>query len=206
MALDVRRAPARVESADLPLPNGPFTLECWFNAESFADRTGLLAKTESSEYGIFVSKGRPTFSVFLDGRYAEVGPDEPILEPGRWHHAAGVFDGRQARLYIDGELVGTHDRSGSRRTNDFPLYVGADVDAHGEPTSAFDGQIDEVRLSSVARYVGDRFEPARRLDADAATLLLLHMDGASGPWLYDASGHKAHARLLSGAATIDSKP
>ncbi|MEO1993213.1 MAG: metallophosphoesterase, partial [Pirellulales bacterium] len=46
-----------LESSKVSVPQGPFTLECWFKARQFADRVGLLAKTEQSEYGIFASKG-----------------------------------------------------------------------------------------------------------------------------------------------------
>jgi hypothetical protein len=205
-ALDVRQGAGRVESADIALPDGPFTLECWFEADSFGERTGLVSKTENSEYGIFVNNGRPSFSVFLDGRYAEAGADKPMLEAGRWHHGAGVFDGKQVRLYIDGELVGTAERSGRRRTNGFPLQIGADVDGQGMATSGFDGRIDEVRLSNVARYEGDRFEPVRRFEADASTLMLLHMEGATGAWLCDASGRGAHARLQDGASIVEIDP
>lgn len=186
---------ARVDSAAIDLPDGPLTLECWFKADSFADRVGLVTKTENSDYGIFVNRGRPEFFVHVGGQYAEAGADRPMLETGRWYHAAGVFDGRQVRLYINGELVGSTDRSGRRRTNTLPLYIGADVNGRGLPTSPFDGQIDEVRLSNMARYTGERFQPQRRMRADASTLLLLNMDGTVGPWLYDASGAQAHPRL-----------
>jgi hypothetical protein len=44
-----------IAAEKVPLPQGPFTLECWLRAKQFGKRVGLLAKTESSEYGIFVS-------------------------------------------------------------------------------------------------------------------------------------------------------
>jgi len=194
MVLDVEAGPAKIDSALIQIPDGPLTLECWMQADSFSRRTGLLAKTENSDYGFFVNDGRPTFSVHVGGAYAEAGPDDPLLEPGRWYHLAGVFDGRETRLYVDGKLVGSAERSGSRRTNALPLYIGADVDGRGNPTSPFDGRIDEVRLSTVARYSAD-FTPQRRLEADDQTALLLHMDAEVGIWLHDASGRDAHPSI-----------
>ncbi|MCA9311321.1 MAG: metallophosphoesterase, partial [Phycisphaerales bacterium] len=140
LRLDGRTGVARVMDEQISLPDGPMTLECWFNARHFDQRTGLLCKTEGSEYGIFVSEGVPTFSLHLNGRYAEVGAPAP-LTTGTWHHVAGVYDGHEVRLYIDGRLAGSVERAGRRTGNRLPLLVGADVNGAGEATSHFDGMI-----------------------------------------------------------------
>ncbi|MCA9310592.1 MAG: hypothetical protein KDA21_05250, partial [Phycisphaerales bacterium] len=72
----------------------------------------------------------------------------------------------------------------------------------GEATSHFDGMIDGVRLSSVARYSGDAFPPVRRMAADDGTVLLLQMDGQVAAWLYDEGPQAAHALLEGDAAII----
>ena len=183
-----------VPSSLLDLHDGGFTLECWFNADRYGDRTGLITKTESSDYGLFVNKGVPTFSVFLGDAYANVKTDAPVLKTGVWHHLAGVYDGKEVRLYLDGKKVGATKRSGSRRTNPWPLLVGADVTKGGGATSHFRGLIDGVRITERARYQGD-FTPDRRPDADKDTVLLLNMDGLVGTFMHDASAASAHARL-----------
>jgi hypothetical protein len=186
----------RVDSAALEIPDGPLTVECWLRAEAFGSRVGLVTKTEQSEFGIFVSGGAPTFSIFLGDRYAEVGAGGAVLDAGAWHHLAGVFDGSEVRLYVDGRLAGALARSGPRRTNALPLYVGADVDAAGRPASYFHGSIDGVRISTTARYAGRSFAPPRRLEADGATVLLLDLDERAGVWFRDGSAGAAHARVV----------
>lgn len=195
LALDGQGDSLRIDSAALELPaDGPLTVECWMLAQSFGQRVGLVSKTEQSEFGIHVSGGRPSFLVFLGDSYVTATTPEAVLTPGRWHHLAGVRDGKQARLYIDGKLVATSEGDGMRRRNSLPLFIGADVDGKGKATSHFTGRIDEVRISRAARYRGDRFEPQRRHESDAATALLLHMDRQHGPWTADSSGSQAHAR------------
>jgi hypothetical protein len=164
-----------VPSAALALPDGPFTLECWCNADEFADRTGLVCKTQSSDYGIFVNKGRPHFSVFLGSGYVSASAKSPIAT-GTWHHIAGVYDGSEVRLYVDGDLVGSTKGSGVRKPNALPLILGADVDDNGRATSFFHGKLDAVRLSTGARYTTDSFTPVRRPDAGPGVLLLANMD------------------------------
>jgi hypothetical protein len=79
------------------------------------------------------------------------------LADGRWHHVAGVIDRRYqvARLYVDGVQRGCADISlvGSI-INDEDILLGVN-DYHFD--APFDGRIDEVRLSNVARRA---FHPA----------------------------------------------
>jgi len=197
LALDGEDDCLTLPAAQLALPDGPFTLECWMRARGgFTKREGLLCKTESSEYGIFVGEGKPAFSVHLAGKYATAETKEPVLKPDVWTHVAGVFDGEEVRLYVDGQQVARAAGKGARKTNALPFVVGADVSSAGTPTSHFRGELDEVRLSTGARYTGERFTPARRHASDAATLLLLPMDGDWGPWLPDATPARRHATKL----------
>ncbi len=183
----------------LDVPDGPLTLECWLRAEAFASRQGVVTKTENSEFGLFAPDGRLEWYVHLDGTYAIAGTTEPVLTPGTWHHVAGVFDGREARLYVDGEPVATLACAGVRTKNALPLLVGADVSGSGGVSSPLAGELDELRLTTRAVYLAP-FRPARRLEADADTLVLLHMDGAAGPWIRDASGGERHPTLRGGAS------
>lgn len=186
----------RLDHEQVALPDGPFTLECWMRASSFADRVGLLCKTENSEFGIFVDGGTPDFLVHLDGAYHSAKTSAPALRTATWHHVAGVFDGRELRLYVDGELRARTPGSGERTSREVPLILGADVTGDGRATSPFDGSLDEVRLSTVARYGGERFTPPRRHEPDGNTHLLLHLDHLIGPWVYDHSPRRVHPRWV----------
>jgi hypothetical protein len=105
-----------------------------------------------------------------------------------------VFDGNQLALFVDGERVATKACEGKRKTNELPLYLGADPDNSGEPTRSFIGQLDEFRLSKVARYQ-ENFTPARRHQPDPETVLLHHFDQVVGPFVLDHSSSAANGQL-----------
>jgi len=195
---------AVVESATVAFGQAPFTLETWTRGTTYGGRRGLVTKTEQSEYGIFASDGVPSFIVYLEGAYRIATADEPLLHPGRWHHVAGVFDGEEVRLYVDGSLIARSTGTGERKLNTLPLMIGGDVAANGHPTSHHSGAMDEVRLSVGARYAGESFTPARRHESDEDTLLLLHADAAMGPWLHDSSPQGTHP-LLMGSARVQTE-
>ena len=139
--------------------------------------------------------GRAWFIIHLGGRYVEaMMPEGTTLEPRQWHHLAGVFDGRSVRLYVDGREVASLPGSGERTKNAFPLFIGADPDKNGKPIDHLHGRIDEVRLSSIARYTGT-FEPSRHTTADEHTLLLFHLDREIGPLIPDSGPHRRHGAI-----------
>ncbi|HEX6985725.1 MAG TPA: LamG domain-containing protein, partial [Planctomycetaceae bacterium] len=183
----------RVESTDFELPDGPFTLEAWVNPSSIDGSRGVVAKTQNSEYAIFLHDGLPDFSVHLDGRYATAKADRK-LEPGRWTHLAGVFTGDEVILFVDGESAKRVRASGQRKRSRLPLYLGADPGEAGERTRPLLGRIDEIRLSKVARY-REAFEPQRRLEADGETVLHYDFDAAFGPFVVDDSEPFVPAKL-----------
>lgn len=184
------------------LPRGPFTLEARLRAEHFNERQPFLAKTQSSEFALFVNEGRPSFLVHLGGRYVSAEAEEALLQAGTWHHLAGVYDGDALRLYVDGRLVAKSAAKGTRRRNRLPFYVGADPDHRGRPVDHFEGLVDEVRISTCARYGGETFTPETRFSPDEATFLLLHLDQDLGPFVLDAGPGGRHARRRGGATCI----
>lgn len=64
-----------------------------------------------------------------------------------WHYFAGTYDGKESRIYIDGKLIATKEITGLLRVGKESLYFG--TSGHG--TKNFDGKIDEIRISNVAR-------------------------------------------------------
>jgi hypothetical protein len=142
----------------------------------------FLAKTEQSEFSLDLQENVPGFHVLIGERYASAIAEDWLAPEDQWTHLAGVFTGTEVRLYINGVPAAKAPASGSRRTNTLPLYIGADPDAKSAPTRHFKGAIDEVRISSTARY-NDQFMPSKRHASDAETLHLYHFDKLLGGFL-----------------------
>lgn len=203
LSLDGKGAHLRVDHEQLTLPDGPFTVECRLRARSFAERTGLICKTESSEFGIFVNGGTPEFIVHLNGEYVSAKDPQTVLPTGQWVHLAAIFDGTHLELIVDGELVARTPGSGKRTVRAVPLLIGADTTADGRATSPFDGELDDVRISLIRRYGGDLSGIERTsYGADSLTSLMLHMDQPVGLWVYDHSTTSSHPRILGGARLV----
>lgn len=202
LALRVRgeQSAARVDSAAFDLPDGPMTLEAWLQPSGTSGYQGAIAKTQGSEYAFFYDEGLIDFSVHLGGEYHTVRSSNP-LSTDRLSHVAGVFDGKELRLYIDGKQVSSQPATGKRKRNQLPLWIGADPGRDGDASRPFSGLIDEVRLSSVAVYENS-FTPQQRLVPGDGTVLMFHFDRRFGPFDLDQSDSAAKAILGIGSELV----
>lgn len=206
LTLDGKNDSVKVASSALKLPQGPFTFEAWFNAKSFSNRVGFIAKTENSEFGIFMSDGKPSADVHLGGRY-RTAKSNTVLPTNRWMHIAAVQNDNTLTLFVDGKQVDQVeiDPSWKRTTNKLPFYIGADTSGSGEAMSFYHGQIDEVRITSKAIYTDD-FTPERRLTALDDSVLMMNFDQTVGPFHVDSSKNQAHSQAFGGAKLTTPTP
>jgi hypothetical protein len=65
------------------------------------------------------------------------------VDDGRWHHVAGVYDGSEFLVYVDGKLDASREASGPLATNRYPVCIGENFEQQG---SCWNGWIDDVRI------------------------------------------------------------
>jgi len=181
-------------------PLDEFTVELWFRTAAVIP-TGVLDSLLEKWNGTCTTPYPYTLRLRPLGQIQGVTYDavncstgsgnivSPVgsLSDGLWHHIAYERDASQiSRLWIDGKLSGTSQFPPfSPTSNTIPLYVGRR--GPGGPFANFyQGDIDEIRISSVSRY-GSAFTPVIRHASDASTVLLLHFDEGSGFTSSDAS-------------------
>ncbi|TXT22124.1 MAG: Serine/threonine kinase family protein, partial [Planctomycetota bacterium] len=118
------------------------------------------------------------------GQASLVSAESAVLPKGRRTHVAGVQTDGEVRFYLDGKLVKTAtSRRGRLNESTGSLFLGG-----GSGPGSFEGLLDEVRISKVARYDQD-FTPAPRFESDPQTLALYHFDEGTGDELKDSSGN-----------------
>jgi len=99
----------------------------------YAWRLGNVNMDPRFHFGITIWNAPDTASI--DATTA-VGYDE-------WHHIAGVFDGANINLYLDGELDGSAPTTEPIGVNDKNVFIGNNPDATDR---YWDGLVDEVKI------------------------------------------------------------
>lgn len=149
----VRASSQHFTAADSPSLSitGPITLEAWIKPTSVDSTTQIAIGKGRNSTQTGYSLGVTSSNKFSFGRAGDfqvtVDSNQNVL-PGQWHHVAGVFDGTNHYLYINGALVNSSPGTLTIADSSEPLLIGNE--ATGLPRY-FGGLIDEVRVWSLAR-------------------------------------------------------
>ncbi len=134
-------------------PSPFLTVAAWVRADTWSSdlssafNARILTKGEDHEqYGLHVYGEALVF--ILNGS-SGIKVSAPPPAPGEWHHVAGTFDGRVARLYVDGELAGSQAAVTVISPRPGPLLIGTKR-LRSHPRNYFKGLIDDVRVYSRA--------------------------------------------------------
>ena len=78
------------------------------------------------------------------------------LSTGTWYHVAVARNAGTTKLFLDGTELGTYTDSNNYGSTK-PVVIGSDYQA--SPTEAFNGHIDEVRISKASARFTAGFTP-----------------------------------------------
>lgn len=151
-------------------------------------------------------KSRLEFGVGTDD-FGWFGVNAKVGElPKQAQHVAIVLNRDEMRIYLNGNMAGKTSLDGKKvRPTQEVLTLGAHAwTARTKPKAKdetkgflnyFEGQIQRIRISKVARYDED-FAPPGRYDPDKETMALYHFDEGQGDKLIDSSGNRHHGKII----------
>ncbi|MCY3549521.1 MAG: hypothetical protein OXH39_03600 [Candidatus Poribacteria bacterium] len=160
-------------------------------------------------------------NAYIDGKFGERLSFPIPLEPNQWHHIAYQSNGNQTTTIVNdfvwtlplGDPLGHDKDPRAWRPLDFVLGgFGKRVEPPGQPPAnkwfwgSFTGYIDEVRISTEARYEVNKkgLMPDDKFKNDAKTAALWHFDEPGGTQQFsDASGNAHHLKGKNGAQIGD---
>jgi hypothetical protein len=123
---------------------------------------------------------------------------------GVWYHLAVSRDASGVRrFFVNGALVSTQTGSPAPTDSSGLFTLGRPGDY---PDEYFAGYIDEVRLSSIARYTANFTPPTTPLPGGPNTVALWHLDEGTGQTFADASGNGRNGTLGSSASPDSADP
>src|ERR1041385_7745648 len=175
---------------------GALTIEAWVKTGSTAYQhvieRGDWWQNQMS-YDLTLSESKVRLDIMQsNGTYATV-IGNTAMSLNAWHHIAGVYDGTQMRVYLDGVLTGTAAATMAPGNNTTGFRIGKSSFLYYP--NYFNGRIDEVRVSNAALY-SSNFTPSAHLTATSTTKGLWKFDGENTS---DASSSGANGTLQGGA-------
>jgi hypothetical protein len=134
---------AAPDSESLDINGDQLTLAAWVNGTSWATSHFIRKIPDTGTGSIYMIRVqsnalRAIFSTSA-GELVVQGVTPPVT--GEWMHMAFVYDGAEARIYVNGAVDGRGNISGDVVESDNELRIG-----RGEPAGYFNGSIDDVRV------------------------------------------------------------
>jgi hypothetical protein len=198
LSFDGVRQYATTGNGGFPQAGEAQTVEMWVKYSSLAGRQTFFTMRMGFDSGVKIGIHDGTvgvWRVYVDRVLAAAPTPPPVDE---WHHIAYTFDLTNHTLYVDGAVAHTQVTSNDNRT---PVYVFVgSVDGLSE---LLKGELDELRVWSVARTAAEVAADMRDRSAGAAPGLVAHWsfdDVANGGRSLDLSGHGNHVTLGDGIA------
>ncbi len=148
--------------ASLQLTGNTITLEAWIKVSAWGStytRAPIISKAKNTGFGGYELRcggsGQVSFNLGMGTKWSEILSPLNSLTLNRWYHVCGTYNGSTIQLYINGNLVTSGSNSGNLANSSYNLLIGANNDYLNPASPAdaryFSGDIDEVRIWSVAR-------------------------------------------------------
>jgi len=122
--------------------------------------------------GPFITKGSYQFGIrqypedslefYVTGaNLIKVAAAIPPNWENNWHHLAGIYDGKNLSIWVDGKLAGSKPFTGSITNKPFPVNIGrnADLDSQELPERTSNAQISQVSVFNKAVPIDQLLSP-----------------------------------------------
>jgi|DEB0MinimDraft_6_1074348.scaffolds.fasta_scaffold13425_2 hypothetical protein len=156
-------------TTNLDLSSTDFTIDLWIRPDNVTGYKGIWQSgTSTTEQSYLLGS-----TVYWTVNPSTIITTSVTVSAGVWTMLSYERQGNTHRIYKNGTLADTVS-TGNKQDNG-PFSIGKN--GFGD----FDGYIDEVRVSDIARYSGSSFtEPTSEFEFDSNTNVLIHLDGANG--------------------------
>jgi hypothetical protein len=206
---------SRANTASLK-PSTAISIEQWLNADNWNAGTSVsnykcaLSCTEGGGYSHNIWSGYFYSYIYAGGKY--LTPSASVSNFGGWHHFVTTFDGRYAKLYIDGSLANTDDHGSANRTMTYAsnsIFLGVEAGPSTAPAGNFwQGKIGNTSIYNKALSNAEILQNYNNtkirysLIQDGLVANLINPPSSGSTWT-DASGNGNNA-TLNGSPTYTS--
>jgi hypothetical protein len=201
----------------VPWLSSPITIELWFRTNSggviFGQQGGVPPSTSGGHVPVVYIGQDGLLRLELWWATATPVTSAAPVNDGQWHHAALTHDGSVFRAYLDGEEIGTATAPLTSYGSPLAYQIGTGRAGDHWPSSpdgwfAFNGDVDEFRVWTVARTAGEICETlyATLTGGEPDLLCYLPFPEGTGQETLDLSGNENHGILGAAAGVDDSDP
>jgi hypothetical protein len=123
--------------------NTNITVACWIKVRQLDKSWQAIVSQGDNSWRLHRSGSSNNIAWGTNGLLPKDITGSVNVNDGQWHHVAGVYDGTQKRLYVDGNLDVSSNSTGNIDNSSYNVNIGENAQATGR---YWDGLIDDVRV------------------------------------------------------------
>ncbi len=187
-------------SASLDITGDQITIEAWVRFASTFDSTATQDQTlidggGKIEYWFDEGNGKLWFALNTGG-WSNIQSNQSSWTGGTWYHIVSVYNGANRYIYVNGSQDISGADTGTLFSNTFGIHISNPAPAANE--GPFSGNIDEVRISNIARSLD---WTATEFNNQSSPSTFYILGGQETPSITPA-GRSMNTMVGSGAATM----
>ena len=191
-------------SSDWNFGTGDLTIECWVNFVTLPDQMNgfwtsandAAPTTYNEQFAIWDMGAKPKVGVLTNAGGWKSSATSPTIGSGQWYYITWCRSSGKMRIFVNGISVYEFDSPESITFTEAQIGRGAYLG-----NTWTNANIDQFRVSNIARYSPPSFTPAvAEFSNDANTKLLLHCDGTNGGTTFTDSSGSSHTVTANGGA------
>ena len=180
------------------------TIECWVRPAAATHTGGIISDyaNANANWDLYLNAGVPTFKRNRVGVEDVTLVASTVLSINTWYHIAVVENGSAWVIYVNGTSEGTDTQSDAWQGLS-GTFIGK---GQNFTTAYFNGHIDEVRVSNIARWTANFTTEVRSYNGntlpngnDSYTVSLIHANTD----FTDSAYNGTHTWTSAGLPTID---
>lgn len=176
-------------TTDFAWGTGDFTIEFWYRPVSFTSAATLIGFRPQSSEGpyptIFINTN--TSVGYYSQATTRITTATNVINANQWNSIAAVRFSGNTKLYINGVQSGSTFADSTNYISGNCTIGANDFSQSG--TFPILGNMDEIRLSNVARYTSNYTPATEPFFTDQYTKLLIHCDGANNSTTFTDSSN-----------------
>jgi len=142
------------DSSDFDMGSNSFTAECWVYPTTNSSEVNLLGQWEvgtnsNCAFSLFMNNNKPTFYIGYSGNNLRTCASDTAIRQNGWSHIAGVYDGSNMKIYVNGTLKKTtaHTQGCNNGGPDFHLGAALEnVSGSWQRTKELTGFMQDIRV------------------------------------------------------------
>jgi hypothetical protein len=159
--------------SDFVFGTADFTIEAWIYVSNLGVRNYIMGNRSVQTDTVWTLVTKNDGKLWWSHYSENLMDSGTTLSANTWHHIAITSLSRAMTMWLDGVAVDTYTNTRTYSTS-AQLLIGLDGDGGQGSSNYFGGNLDEVRISNVARYTSGFTPSTSAFTSDANTKLLLN--------------------------------